>query len=319
MTAKSKPTLGLDWDGTVSAYPEAIVTGMDCDAYGNTISTIGDTTQFSFWFSTKYRDTETGWYYYGYRYYDPITGRWQSKDPIKERGGKNLYGFARNNSPNKFDPMGLSNNPGDFGWSNYSSPSNLTPINLPGADAIMSMINSFITWYKQNFGNLSGYYTISKWFASHPHAYYPSGDNATLTSPDHENDGRTTVTLKKPPGAILADLVMYSGTPSSLYDLGNNSNAIEPGYDDKATEIDLTTSGKVGAGLAAGKALVDSFTQAQENYPELYFSGSISCNDWTLTGKPLNFPVGVLNERDAKSILSSWFGYVKIPAPSQLQ
>ena len=23
MTAKSKPTLGLDWDGTVSAYPEA--------------------------------------------------------------------------------------------------------------------------------------------------------------------------------------------------------------------------------------------------------------------------------------------------------
>ncbi|MDA0768571.1 MAG: hypothetical protein O3A92_17300 [Verrucomicrobia bacterium] len=26
-------------------------------------------------------------YYYGYRYYDPVTGRWVSRDPIGERGG----------------------------------------------------------------------------------------------------------------------------------------------------------------------------------------------------------------------------------------
>jgi uncharacterized protein RhaS with RHS repeats len=36
--------------------------------------------------------------YYGYRYYDPVTGRWPSRDPIGERGGVNLYGFG-NNSP----------------------------------------------------------------------------------------------------------------------------------------------------------------------------------------------------------------------------
>jgi len=33
---------------------------------------------------------------YGYRYYDPITGRWVSRDPIEEKGGINLYGFVSN-------------------------------------------------------------------------------------------------------------------------------------------------------------------------------------------------------------------------------
>ena len=36
-------------------------------------------------------------YYYGYRYYDPVTGRWPSRDPIGERGGSNVYGFVLNN------------------------------------------------------------------------------------------------------------------------------------------------------------------------------------------------------------------------------
>jgi RHS repeat-associated protein len=38
-------------------------------------------------FSTKFFDTETGWYYYGYRYYDPVFGRWPTRDPIGEQEG----------------------------------------------------------------------------------------------------------------------------------------------------------------------------------------------------------------------------------------
>jgi hypothetical protein len=34
--------------------------------------------------------------YYGFRYLDPQTGRWTSRDPIGERGGANLYGFVGN-------------------------------------------------------------------------------------------------------------------------------------------------------------------------------------------------------------------------------
>ena len=44
---------------------------------------------------------------YGYRCYDPATGRWPSRDPIGERGGVNLYGFVGNNGVNFVDYLGL--------------------------------------------------------------------------------------------------------------------------------------------------------------------------------------------------------------------
>jgi RHS repeat-associated protein len=47
-------------------------------------------------FSTKYEEAESGFLYYGFRYYDPETGRWPNRDPIDERGGINVYGFVRN-------------------------------------------------------------------------------------------------------------------------------------------------------------------------------------------------------------------------------
>lgn len=50
---------------------------------------------------------ETGYYYYGYRYYDPLTGRWPSRDPIGERGGVNLYGFVNNDGLNGIDRLGM--------------------------------------------------------------------------------------------------------------------------------------------------------------------------------------------------------------------
>ncbi len=39
-----------------------------------------------FRFSTKYQDDETDLLYYGYRYYNASTGRWNSRDPIEEWG-----------------------------------------------------------------------------------------------------------------------------------------------------------------------------------------------------------------------------------------
>lgn len=54
-------------------------------------------------------DKETGLYYYRARYYDPMEGRFLSKDPISFAGGDvNLYGYVQNNPTNKSDPAGLS-------------------------------------------------------------------------------------------------------------------------------------------------------------------------------------------------------------------
>ena len=47
---------------------------------------------------------------YGYRYYDPLTGRWPSRDPIEEEGGLNLYGFVGNGGTNETDFLGREGN-----------------------------------------------------------------------------------------------------------------------------------------------------------------------------------------------------------------
>jgi RHS repeat-associated protein len=61
-----------------------------------------------FRFSTKFQDDETGLLYYGYRYYDPMTGRWKSRDPIQEEGGLNIYGFVENKVISAYDYLGMT-------------------------------------------------------------------------------------------------------------------------------------------------------------------------------------------------------------------
>jgi RHS repeat-associated protein len=58
--------------------------------------------------SVKTRRFGPGVAYYGYRYYDSLTGRWPSRDPIEEKGGVNLYGFVENDGVNRFDILGKS-------------------------------------------------------------------------------------------------------------------------------------------------------------------------------------------------------------------
>ena len=59
-----------------------------------------------FRFSTKYQDDETDLLYYDYRYYNPSTGRWPSRDPIDEKSELNLYGFVRQDAVSKVDVDG---------------------------------------------------------------------------------------------------------------------------------------------------------------------------------------------------------------------
>lgn len=55
----------------------------------------------------KTRPKSDGVAVYGYRYYDPLTGRWPSRDPIGERSGVNLYGFVGNIPLSFIDVLGL--------------------------------------------------------------------------------------------------------------------------------------------------------------------------------------------------------------------
>jgi RHS repeat-associated protein len=60
-----------------------------------------------FHYSSKLRDVDSGFNYYGYRFYDPGAGRWLNRDPIGEEGGVNLYGMVGNDPVTQVDFLGL--------------------------------------------------------------------------------------------------------------------------------------------------------------------------------------------------------------------
>ena len=59
-----------------------------------------------FRFSSEYADDALGLVYYNYRHYDPVMGRWLSRDPINEGGGKGLYLWCANNGVIRIDTIG---------------------------------------------------------------------------------------------------------------------------------------------------------------------------------------------------------------------
>jgi RHS repeat-associated protein len=112
----------MDWEyafylssygnGNVSEYIHASygsnVAHYEYGPFGEqTVATGSLSTAFRHRFSTKPLDEETGYYYYGYRSYDPLTGRWMGRDPIGERGGVNIYGMLGNSLVSKIDLLGF--------------------------------------------------------------------------------------------------------------------------------------------------------------------------------------------------------------------
>ena len=89
----------------------------DFDAYGNIVNEIDLTTDNfpagfggstnDLLFSTKERDFSTGLDYFGFRYYDPILGKFTTRDPSGYPDGPNNYLYVNNNPINSIDPLGL--------------------------------------------------------------------------------------------------------------------------------------------------------------------------------------------------------------------
>ena len=58
-------------------------------------------------FSSEVWDGALALVCYNWRHYNPLDGRFISRDPIGERGGLNLYGFVGNDPVNRWDALGL--------------------------------------------------------------------------------------------------------------------------------------------------------------------------------------------------------------------
>ncbi len=118
------------------------------DAFGKTLTATGPAAKTNrYRFSTKPVEEESGLVYYGYRYYDPVTGRWPSRDPIEEMGGLNLYKIAGNSLSNFYDLIGLWSSAGEAIWTalGYAVPGSEFPaaaLAAPDAAKII-IINAF--------------------------------------------------------------------------------------------------------------------------------------------------------------------------------
>jgi RHS repeat-associated protein len=100
-----------DANGNITEYVDAagnIRAHYEYSPFGEIVAQSGDLADtFTHRFSTKPFDAETGLVMYQFRPYAPGLGRWMSRDPIEETGGKNLYGFLDNSSLDKIDILGM--------------------------------------------------------------------------------------------------------------------------------------------------------------------------------------------------------------------
>lgn len=92
------------WEGAYTAWGEVR------EVITRASTTEGGMPRNSLRFQGQQADEETGLAYNRYRYYDPATGRFISKDPIGLDGGINAYQYAPN--PIEWvDPLGLARIP----------------------------------------------------------------------------------------------------------------------------------------------------------------------------------------------------------------
>jgi len=112
-------------------------------AFGEVVAQAGEATHRK-QFNGKENDAVSGLRYYGYRYYDPLTLRWNSRDPllggVPELGianpqNHNLYAFSLNNPLRYLDPDGLEAGSAKDGHIEYRQESSMTFASKPYSEA----------------------------------------------------------------------------------------------------------------------------------------------------------------------------------------
>ena len=90
-----------DGNGNVTRLVDSVLgtvtASYEYSPFGRRISATGSMALVNpFRFSTKFEDNESGFNYYGFRFYNSVYGRWMNRDPIEEYGGLNIFVFTWN-------------------------------------------------------------------------------------------------------------------------------------------------------------------------------------------------------------------------------
>ena len=141
--------LHYDQVGTLRAVTDEnqnIIKEITYDTFGNILQDTNREFKVPFGFAGGLHDRDTNLVHFGYREYDPLTGKWTAKDPIDFSGGdSNLYGYVLGDPVNLVDPTGL----------NYSF--GVDP-NAAGGNGHTTLYfqNSLGNWYAYNQGAAGG-------------------------------------------------------------------------------------------------------------------------------------------------------------------
>ena len=104
--------LHYDQVGTLKAVTDKnqnIIKEITYDTFGNILQDTNREFKVPFGFAGGLHDRDTNLVHFGYREYDPLTGKWTAKDPIDFSGGdSNLYGYVLGDPVGFIDPEGLS-------------------------------------------------------------------------------------------------------------------------------------------------------------------------------------------------------------------
>jgi RHS repeat-associated protein len=183
-------------------------------------------------------------FYYGFRYYDPVTDRWPSRDPMEEEGGLNVYAFVYNSPLDFVDNLGNAPldhdfpKPGDRFDTYLSNPAAMPALTLTGS------------------GSITGSVTIIVW--SPPPVYMTLSADLTLTHGkccDKDTGKRRNYQTVK--GSVNGDVVTGITTIGGSFGGSVSLTGTLLGEcPDKGGSITGTFSvgGTLGAGIRTGKA-----------------------------------------------------------------
>ena len=210
----------------INTIDGSIAQQMDYDVWGNVVNDTNPGFQ-PFGFAGGLYDQHTGQVRFGSRDYDPQTGRWTAKDPIRFDGEDvNLYGYTFNDPINWVDLNGLESYGvrgsvvGGENWGIFNFAASTTSDLSAGtlASDVEASAGKFSV--KENNGNLSGSATAYKW-----HGKVQGGfSNYTLKSTAYVAaiEGSISGTIKIGSKYITFTLVGTAGSLGAQASLGLN-------------------------------------------------------------------------------------------------
>ncbi|HXC35673.1 MAG TPA: RHS repeat-associated core domain-containing protein, partial [Candidatus Acidoferrales bacterium] len=156
--ATTNSFVAFDGNGNVAALVNAadgtVAATYEYGPFGETIRDDGPMAKVNpLQFSTKFED-ESGLFYYGYRYYNASSGRWLSRDPIREEAGINLYACVFNQPIDGADSDGLSDI-GIFGNGNINV--NTAPVTWPSMPPTPQTPDAYTYGFEWLFGTAQNF------------------------------------------------------------------------------------------------------------------------------------------------------------------